>query len=91
MCTPAINLVITAFVPKLNTGDRCLFYVLSYKFDIVVIYYTDDTTLESGSEASGLFAYYGNILSNSGNVVIGNANNGTKSLILVVFILRFVL
>ena len=56
-------------------------------FDIVVVYYTDDTPLELGSEMSGRVAYHGNILRNSGNVAIGNVNNGAKSLILAVFIL----
>ena len=35
-------------------------------FDFVLVYYTDDGSLELGSETSGLLTYFGN----SGNVVI---------------------
>ena len=31
-------------------------------FDFVVVYYTDDGSLELGSEMSGLFAGHGNVL-----------------------------
>ena len=30
-------------------------------FDFVLIYYTDDGSLEFGSETSGLVAYHGNV------------------------------
>ena len=31
-------------------------------FDFVLVYYTDDGSLELGFETSGLFAYHGNVL-----------------------------
>ena len=31
-------------------------------FDFVVVYYTDDGSLELGSEMSGFVAYHGNVL-----------------------------
>ena len=61
-------------------------------FDFVLVYYTDDGSLELRSETFGLDTYHGNVLiirnDVIGNVVSGKVNNATMSLILVVFILR---
>ena len=51
-------------------------------FDFVLVYYTDDGSLELGSETSGLVLY-------NGNVLIGKVNNGAMAL-LVVYIQRFI-
>jgi len=58
--------------------------------DFVLVYYTDGGSLELGLETSGLFAHHNNVLNSSGNFVIGKVNNATMSLILVVFLLRFI-
>ena len=58
--------------------------------DFVLVYYTDDGSQEIGLETSGLFTYHNNVLNSSGNFVIGKVNNATVSLILVVFLLRFI-
>ena len=54
------------------------------------VYYTDDDSLELGSETSGLVAYLGNVLIILEMSQFGKVNNATMPLILVVTILRFI-
>ena len=68
-----------------------MFFVSStMNFELVLIYYTDDGSLELGSETSGHVAYFGNILQIREISKFAKVNKATMSLTFVVFILRFI-
>ena len=68
-----------------------LFFIyFPLNFDFVLLYYTDDGSLELGSETSGFIAYLGNVLILLDMSYFGKVNNAAMSLILVVLILRFI-
>ena len=79
------NYIISRITSHVNILFTIYFRI---NFNFVLVYYTDDGSLELGFETSGLVAYHHAYLNSSGNFVIGKVNNAAMSLIIVVFILR---
>ena len=66
------------------------FISFTMNFELMLIYYNYDGSLELGSETSGHVAYFGNILKILEISKFAKVNKETTSLTFVVFILLFI-